>query len=88
MEKTRITIRGISHWTGATSESAVNDANDNAPLVMIDGIERTCAVVDNRVVHRALLGAEREDVPPALRAGRACDAFGDRGRCGRDRHSA
>lgn len=46
MERTRITIRGISHWTGATSESAVNDANDNAPLVMVDGIERSMEELD------------------------------------------
>lgn len=46
MDKTRITIRGVSHWTGATSEAAVIDASDNAPLVMVDGIERSMQELD------------------------------------------
>lgn len=44
--RTRLTIRGVSHWTGATSEADVNDAGNNAPLVMVDGIERTMTDID------------------------------------------
>lgn len=45
-DMTRLTIRGVSHWTGATSEASVNDASMNAPLVMVDGIERTMSDLD------------------------------------------
>ena len=43
---TRLTLRGVSHWTGATSQASVNDANDNAPLVMVDGVERSMTELD------------------------------------------
>lgn len=44
--RTRLTLRGVSHWTNATSGAAVNDASINAPLVMVDGVERSMDELD------------------------------------------
>lgn len=42
----RMTLRGVTTWTGATSEADVNDASDNAPLIMVDGVERSMTELD------------------------------------------